>query len=331
MQDKNSKAVSSRPRWAVAAMFFANGFILGGWAPQLPLFLTRLGITESTLGLLLVGFGLGALVAMPAAGWFITRYGSRSTLIAAAIACSPALLVVVAAPSLAAAAAAFIVLGAVIGSMDVSMNANAVAVERRLGRAVMSSSHGFWSLGGFAGGATGGFLIEQFGPLGHAAIVSVIAIALVIAAMPHIAGDDRPDPAQRRSGGLPRSPTVYLLGVIALFAMIPEGAVIDWGALFLTQDLWRPLATAGFGYAAFAGAMAVMRFVGDGLRDRFGGVNTLRVSAIIASQRHVGRSVCAQRGGRHRLLRACRSWHRQYRACRVSPPATSQAWRQARA
>ena len=49
--------------------------------------------------------------------------------------------------------AAMALLGALIGCMDVSMNANAVEVERGLKRAIMSSSHGFWSLGGFVGGA----------------------------------------------------------------------------------------------------------------------------------------------------------------------------------
>jgi predicted MFS family arabinose efflux permease len=283
MQKNLSKPVSSRPRWAVAAMFFANGFILGGWAPQIPLFLARLGISETTLGLLLVGFGLGALVAMPAAGWFISRYGSRATLTVVAIACAPGLLMVVASPNLTIAAFAFIAFGAVFGGMDVTMNANAVAVERRLDRAIMSSSHGFWSLGGFAGGATGGFLILQFGPLGHAAIVSVIALVMVLAALPHVIGEDRPEPHQRASASLPRGVTIYLLGVIALFAMIPEGSVVDWGALFLAQDFGASVATGGFGYAAFAGAMAVMRFAGDGIRNRFGGVKTLRASALVAA------------------------------------------------
>lgn len=288
MRDVIPTAVSSRPRWAVAAMFFANGFILGGWAPQIPLFLTRLSITETTLGLLLVGFGLGALVAMPTAGWFISRYGSRATLTVAAIACAPALLMVVASPNLAAAATAFIAFGAVFGGMDVTMNANAVEVERHLDRAIMSSSHGFWSLGGFAGGASGGLMIQHFGPLGHAAIVSVIAMLLVLVALPHIVGDDRPAKEERVSASLPRGFTIYLLGVIALFAMIPEGSVVDWGALFLAQDFGASVATGGFGYAAFAGAMALMRFAGDGIRNRFGGVKTLRVSAVIAAAAMLG-------------------------------------------
>jgi MFS family permease len=316
MQDTIQTRISTRPRWAVAAMFFANGFILGGWAPQIPLFLTRLGITETTLGLLLVGFGLGALVAMPSAGFFISRYGSRATLKVAAIACAPALLLVVAVPNLTVAVFAFIAFGAVFGGMDVTMNANAVAVERRLDRAIMSSSHGFWSLGGFVGGASGGYLIEAFGPLGHAAIVSAIALLLVLLSLPHIITEELPGADQKARGGWPRGATIYLLGVVALFAMIPEGAVVDWGALYLAQDFGATVATGGFGYAAFAGAMAIMRF----RRRRYARPFRRRQHAarIGWSRRgDVGRCVCAGCGCRHRLLRRRRSWHRQYRPCHV--------------
>lgn len=283
MSIAETAAVSSRPRWAVAAMFFANGFILGAWAPQIPLFLARLGISETTLGLLILGFGLGALVSMPLAGWMIARRGSRSTLTVVSIACSLGLTVVVASPDVAVAALAMVLFGAVFGGMDVTMNANAVAVERRLGRAIMSSSHGFWSLGGFVGGLTGGLAIEQVGAMGHALIVCAIALVMVLVALPSIIDDDRPAQHERTPHSFPRSLTLYVLGFIALFSMIPEGAVVDWAALYLAQERGATIATAGWGYAAFAGAMALMRFAGDRIRDRFGGVATLRVSALISA------------------------------------------------
>ena len=244
MSIAETAAVSSRPRWAVAAMFFANGFILGAWAPQIPLFLARLGISETTLGLLILGFGLGALVSMPIAGWMIARRGSRSTLTVVSIACSLGLAVVVASPDVAVAALAMMLFGAVFGGMDVTMNANAVAVERRLGRAIMSSSQGFWSLGGFVGGLTGGVAIEQVGAMGHALIVCAIALVMVLVALPSIIDDDRPAQHERPAHSFPRSLTLYVLGFIALFSMIPEGAVVDWAALYLAQERGATIATA---------------------------------------------------------------------------------------
>lgn len=277
-----------RARWAVAAMFAVNGFLVGSWAPQIPLFLARLEITESTLGLLILGFGLGAVLAMPTAGYVIGRVGSRSTLTGFAFACAFGLLVVVAAPSVGSAALAMVLFGGLIGGMDVSMNANAVAVERQLGRAIMSSSHGFWSLGGFAGGGAGGLAIERFGALGHAGIVTAVALLAVILVVPRLGGDDRPEPHERAPLVLPRDPVLYLVGLIALFSMVPEGAVLDWAALFLREERGASIATAGFAFAAFSAAMAIMRFLGDRVRDRFGAVKTLRVSALIAAIGMVG-------------------------------------------
>ena len=279
----NNRAAAQRGRWALAAMFCTNGFIVGSWAPQIPLLLTRLDIREATLGLLILGFGLGALVAMPSCGLLIPRFGSRKVLTAFAVACTFGLLIVVVMPSVWLAAPAMVLFGALVGGMDVAMNTNAVAVERKLGRAIMSASHGFWSLGGFAGGALGGVTIQRFGTLPHAITVTLITLILVFAAIRFLVSEDQPAPEAKTRTGFPRQPAVYIVGLIALFAMIPEGAVLDWAALYLRQERSADIATAGFAFAAFSATMATMRFLGDIVRNRFGAVLTLRVSSLIAA------------------------------------------------
>ena len=283
-----------RARRAVAALFAVNGFLIGSWAPQIPLFLARLGISEFTLGLLILGFGVGALLAMATAGFIIGRQGSRITVTWFGFAASFGLFLVVAAPSVWTAALAMVLFGGLVGGMDVAMNANAVAVERTLGRAIMSSLHGFWSLGGFAGGAAGGLVIERFGAVAHAGAVTFVALAAVALAVPTLGGADRPAPHERRPLTLPREPSLYVVGLIALFCMVPEGAVLDWAALYLQQERGASVATAGFAFAAFSAAMAAMRFLGDRVRDRFGAVQTLRVSALIAAVGMLGAAVAPE-------------------------------------
>ena len=152
-----------KARWAVAAMFAANGFVMGAWAPQIPLLLTRHSISEAVLGTLILGLGLGAVGAMTFTGNLIQRHGTLKVMRGFAFALLPMLPLVVFAPNLWLLAPAMVLFGAMTGSMDVAMNANAVEVERRLGRAIMSSSHGFWSLGGFVGGTAGSWLIAHLG------------------------------------------------------------------------------------------------------------------------------------------------------------------------
>ncbi|AZV19652.1 MULTISPECIES: MFS transporter [unclassified Mesorhizobium] len=278
-----AKLTAIRGRWALAAIFLANGFLTGSWAPQIPVFLTRLEISKFTLGLLILLFGVGAVVAMTWCGHLISRHGSRTVLRWFALCGSLGLMVVALAPNVPLAAAAMIIFGGSIGGMDVAMNANAVVVERRLSRAVMSSSHGFWSLGGFAGGGLGGFAIQHYGHLAHAAAVTVFAFAVIAVAVRHLLTEDSPQAAEHHKFALPANPLVYLIGLMALLAMISEGAVLDWAALYLRQELGADLAVAGLAYAGFSGVMAITRFFGDGIRNRFGAVTTLRVSALVAA------------------------------------------------
>lgn len=282
MQASGRKA--QQGRLAIAAMFLANGVVMGAWAPQIPLLLPRHGITEFTLGLLILGLGAGAVSAMLFAGRLIARFGSRAVLRGFALSVVPVLPIVVYAPSVPVLAVAMALLGALIGCMDVAMNANAVEVERRLGRAIMSASHGFWSLGGFVGGSVGGLLIARTSAEVQAVTVSALVAVIILVAMRHLLTEPARTTLRAANTAapvlLPRNGAIWLLGLMAMFSMIPEGAVLDWAALYLLDDLGTAAERSGLAFAFFSGAMAVMRFAGDALRNRFGAVQTLRVSGL---------------------------------------------------
>lgn len=280
--DDDAKARGGRR--AVAGVFFVNGFLIGSWAPQIPVFMARLGVTPSTLGLLILLFGAGALIAMPVCGLLITRFDSRTITRFVSVCAAFGLPAVAVSPDTATAALALGLFGGFVGGMDVSMNANAVAVERRLGRAVMSSSHGFWSFGGFAGGALGGPAIALWGQAGHAVAVMAAALVIMPVVLPRLIAENSGAGAPGRLRlSLPRSPLVYLTGLVALLSMVPEGAVLDWAAVYLREERGAGIATAGFAFAAFSAAMASMRFLGDRVRNRLGAVATLRLSSLVAA------------------------------------------------
>ncbi len=272
-------------RWAVAACFFVNGFMVGSWAPQIPIVASRFELSETALGLLILVFGCGAVSVMPLCGYLIGRLGSRRVLRVAAVVCALSFAGLVAATQIWQMVAALLFFGAFLGAMDISMNANAVAVERSLGRAVMSSSHGFWSLGGFVGAGLGGVLLERYGYMAHAGMVVAFAFVIALAMLPFLIVEARPLAGQAGGAraGFPRNPMVYATGLIALTCMLPEGAVLDWAALYLRQEMGAGIAEASLAFTAFSGTMAVMRFAGDRLRSRFGAVRTLRYSGIVAT------------------------------------------------
>ena len=279
---------AARARWAVAGMFLANGFTMGAWAPQIPLLMPRHQVTESVLGLLILALGIGAVSAMLFTGRLITLFGGKRVLSLFSLALIPVLPMVVLAPSLWVLAPFMAVFGAMAGCMDVAMNAQAVEVERRLDRAIMSSSHGFWSLGGFVGGSAGSFAIAHWGAEAQALATAGIVAGIVLSAMPYLL----PSPPEQhpqvtapaaRTRLFPKDFHIWLLGFLTLFAMIPEGAVLDWAAIYLQKELGSSTLVSGLGFAFFAGSMALMRFAGDSLRNRFGAVRTLRFSGLLGA------------------------------------------------
>ena len=137
------------PRLATFTVFAINGAMVGTWVAHIPWLQDHLGISKATLGLCLLCMAAGALVSMPLTGHILDGRSSASvTRVAALVFCLMLPLPLLATSPVMLAAILF-VFGASNGAMDVSMNAHGVAVERALGRPIMSSLHGGWSVGGF--------------------------------------------------------------------------------------------------------------------------------------------------------------------------------------
>jgi MFS family permease len=271
-----------RARWATAAIFLFNGMLMGTWAVHIPLVEARLAISHSTLGVALLVMAAGALVAMPLSGSAIARFGSAPVTRGAAVAFLIAFPLPLVAPHSELLMAALFLFGAANGVLDVSMNAHGVLVERRLGRAVMSSLHGMWSLGGLIGAGIAALLLPLLPFLAEAAVALAIAVIIGIPALFSLL------PAADDGGGggtafaWPSRATLGL-GVLCFLCMTSEGAMLDWSALHLAESFERGPGFAATGFAAFSAAMAASRFGGDWMRSRFGTVPLVRRSAYLAA------------------------------------------------
>ena len=140
-------------RLAISWVFFANGAALGSWVPHIPDAKHALGLTDGLLGLALLGMGAGSLIGLPLSGVLTARFGSRKTTTAALLAMLLATPLPILAPLPPLFAIALGLLGMANGAVDVAMNTQAIAVQDRYGRAIMSGFHGLFSIGGLAGAA----------------------------------------------------------------------------------------------------------------------------------------------------------------------------------
>ncbi len=274
-------------RVGVSVLFFANGFAFGTWVAHLPLFKSRLALSDGALGFALLAASAASLVAMPLVGALVARVGSRWPCGAASVLATAALGLPFLATSYPAFAACAALLGAVFSSMDVTMNAQAVAVERRYGRQILSSFHAVFSIGGLLGSALAAILIARDVPFAAQGIgVAMVCVLLALGAALSLANEAPERAARTAERGARDGETRRMLGVlgaIALFGLVGEGAMADWSGIYLRTSLGVAAAASAFGFGAFSVAMAAGRIGGDALVARLGPVRVLGYGALLAA------------------------------------------------
>jgi predicted MFS family arabinose efflux permease len=269
------------PRWATTGVFFVNGAAIGTWVAQIPWIQERFDLSESSMGLVIAGMSLAVVAAFPVAGQAVVRHGSERMTWIGGIATSLAVNLTVLAPEPVLVAAGLVVLGASSATMDVSMNSHGVGVERGLDRPIMSSLHAGWAFGGMAGSAFSASLVALgVDPRVTVAIASVLMLGVLAASASRIGPGSAAEGESAQRFTLP-SRGVLLLAVLCLLVMLTEGAMADWGGIYLRQDLGAEAALAALAFACFTGGMTVGRVFGDWANRHTGPVALLRLGALV--------------------------------------------------
>lgn len=280
MGDTRKKEIGMREVHAARAFFFIGGFGTATWAPLVPLLRERLMVGDDVLGMLLLCIGVGSLLTMPLSGALAMRLGCRRVVMTASILFAAILLLVSCVDALSLAVPIVLIFGAVMGCIDVVVNIVAVLVEKGIGRRIMSGMHAFWSLGGFVGAGLYGVWVGLLGltPFQSTAIAAGLILLLTAVFGRHLI------PYGGGGGALlalPRGIIVFV-GMTAFIAFLSEGAVMDWGGVYLTTVRGMDLALAGTGYSVFSAAMLTMRFLGDRVVQRIGALPVAVGGALLA-------------------------------------------------
>ena len=266
---------------AARAAFFLAGFAMSAWAPLIPFAKARLNISDGHLGVLLLCLGTGSVIGMPAAGGLAGRFGCRKIITISALLACGMLPVLAAAPNVATVAVALLLFGAAVGTLDVVMNVQAVIVEARSGRSMMSGFHGLYSVGSIAGASCVSALLSLHAtPVAAAVAVTLLSVATLAAAFPWLL------PEGGGSGGpafaVPRG-LVLALGLFCFVMFLAEGSVLDWSAVLLTTLRGVDESHGGVGYVAFAVAMTACRLTGDRIVAKLGARRVVIFGGLIAA------------------------------------------------
>lgn len=270
-------------RIAITLFFFGDGLLIGSWAVRIPAVQHQAELTNAELGLALFAMSLGALASMPFAGWLCERIGSRFVTIAGLVGGAAALFLASLAGGFGGLAAALVAFGAGFGAINVSANAQGLALERLYGRSILSSFHASFSAGGLAGAGLGALAAgAEIAPRTHFGVL-VLALAAGSLVIGHrLLPPDADERTPTRI--LVRPPRALLvLGAAAFFTLLAEGAAADWSAVYLSDSLGATAAVAALGYTGFSLAMATSRTVGDRLNRDFGPVALARGGGLLAA------------------------------------------------
>jgi len=271
----------------VSTFFAVVGFISAGWIARIPALTDKLDLDTAQLGSLLLFIAIGSILAFQFIGRLIERYGSDRTTFLFSLGFVTALVLLALSPSAVVLAATLFLYGFTFGSTDVAMNAQGVTVEHMLKKPIMGSLHGYFSLGALLGGAISA-VFAQFGIGLEANLLVFAVLGFVLVAWAN-AGQikDEPIPAKdapKKGLRFSLPPRVlWPLGVIAFCGAVGEGAMADWGALYVHDELGGTEGVAAFGFTIFSLTMLIGRFAGDKIVAHFGPGVVVRIGAIISA------------------------------------------------
>ncbi|MCV0426541.1 MAG: MFS transporter [Roseibium sp.] len=272
-------------RRVVSAIFFMCGTFIGLWASRIPDIKAATGLNESGFGLLLLVMACGAFTAFPFTGAWVDRLGAAPVAKFLAVATVISFLLVGIALNIPVLTIALFLAGLSFGGLDVSMNGWGAEVEAGLGRPVMSSFHGLYSLGAGLAAAAGGFAIEIGLTVSeHFSYWTLLSAPFLVWFYRQAWPRADTEAKNRRKAPLfamPKGALVFV-GLMALVAALGEGAVTDWAALYQIADLGYADSIAPTAFTVFSVAMVIMRLAGDQVIARFGPVPVARMSGVVA-------------------------------------------------
>ncbi|MEM9389112.1 MAG: MFS transporter [Bacteroidota bacterium] len=269
---------------SIGLTFFILSVLMAFWITRIPEVKSTLELSEGDLGIALFFVPLGGIVSMLLSAQLIKYIGEGRTTIYGLVAFSFIILLPVIATTFTLLCAALFVLGFAMGWVDIAMNAVVNTIEKKKKVSIMSTSHGFFSLGGIVGGALGGLLAEagvsaflHFMTIG--ALVFIFTFLVIKKNIGRV--HDEGNKEESSFFVIPRSP-VLGLAIIAFCIMIGEGVVADWSTVYLQDFLNTNATIAGFGYAGFSFTMTLGRFNGDYYTLRYGNLKVIVFGCIMA-------------------------------------------------
>lgn len=277
-------------RLACMFYFMAPGLAYGLVTSRMPALKNMTGATEGELGIILLCFGLSALIGLAFAPRLIAKISAKTTLLASSLACMVFVVLVSFSSSVWFFGIAMALLGICMGLCDVTMNVQGVEVERAYKKSSMNILHAGYNIGAAAAACAGSiFAATNFGVWVNFVLPVAVMAGMLWWAEPRLVTVNLEKPERSESSPLvsvepkKRLPfLVWVCGLLCVCCYVSEGSVGEWGSLYLHQEKAAPESLAALVFAGFSICSLLCRLVADRLRNNFGDFLVSTAGATIA-------------------------------------------------
>lgn len=277
-------------RLACMFYFMAPGLAYGLVTSRMPALKNMTGATEGELGIILLCFGLSALIGLAFAPRLIAKISAKTTLLASSLACMVFVVLVSFSSSVWFFGIAMALLGICMGLCDVTMNVQGVEVERAYKKSSMNILHAGYNIGAAAAACAGSiFAATNFGFWVNFVLPVTIMAGMLWWAEPRLVTENLEKPERSESSPLvsvepkKRLPfLVWVCGLLCVCCYVSEGSVGEWGSLYLHQEKAAPESIAALVFAGFSICSLLCRLVADRLRNNFGDFLVSTAGATLA-------------------------------------------------
>lgn len=269
----------NKQRAFLSLFFFLSGFCFASWASRIPTIKTNFGYNEAELGTILLSMPISSLIGLPFSGWLVSRYDSRIPLTGGFLLLALATLGIGVATTTLSLVASISLLSFSFRILNISLNTQAIHLQKQFDRKINGSFHGLWSTGGIAGVGFSTVLVGLDVAMDfHLAIVAAIVFGTTLYGQQYLLRNDRAATGNKLMLGKP-DPYIVYLGLIVFFAAICEGGMFDWGGVFFKEIVQVEIFT--WGYLFFMISMALSRFASDRVVEMIGMPRTYITSASL--------------------------------------------------
>ena len=271
--------LKNRQRIFLSVFFFVSGVCFSSWASRIPTIKTFFGYNEAELGTILLFMPLSSLIGLPVSGWLIARYDSRIPMSFAFVVLALALL------SIGFATTGFVLITSLcvfafsMRVLNISMNTQAIALQKLFDRKINGSFHGLWSTGGIVGVGFSTLMVAlNVSISNHLLMVGMATLVITFFSYRFLLQNDRAKSGNKLILGRP-DPYIAYLGLLVFFAGICEGGMFDWSGIYFKEVVKVEIFT--WGYLTYMICMALSRFASDRFVDKIGMANTYVASSSL--------------------------------------------------